>query len=102
MAQKNYNYVVNILASKLKDRIESYNERRAHESRNDEQVTVDPNDTIVTRRKRSNALGSHSIPSQQVNFAINNRVKLLLSISPISIVHHLICNGNFSRNICSY
>lgn len=41
-AQKNYNYVISILASKLKDRIETFSERRNDETVGDTQVTVGP------------------------------------------------------------
>lgn len=78
-AQKNYNYVVNILASKLKDKIESYNERRhnrnhqENENENDRQFTVDPNEQIILNRKRrslfnliSQEIDHFVLPSQKV------------------------------------
>lgn len=52
--QKNYNYVVSILASRLKDKIETYNERKQDVSDDTVQVTVDPlEDTGDIRKKRS-------------------------------------------------
>lgn len=51
-AQKNYNYVISILASKLKDKIETFNDRKPDENE-DVQVTVDPNASGDIRRKRS-------------------------------------------------
>lgn len=51
-AQKNYNYVISILASKLKDKIETFNDRKPDES-DDVQVTVNPNASGDIRRKRS-------------------------------------------------
>lgn len=55
-AQKNYNYVISILASKLKDRIETFNERRNDET-DDSQVTLDPlTDSGDIRKKRSSEM----------------------------------------------
>lgn len=55
--QHNYNYVVSILASKLKDKIETFNERRNDEIDEVQQVTIDPlnGEGDVTRRKRSHS-----------------------------------------------
>lgn len=51
-AQKNYNAVINILARKLKDKIE--NVRNLEESEGEQQVTIDPlNDRGDIRKKRS-------------------------------------------------
>lgn len=51
--QENYNRVISILANKLKDRIETYNERRSEEN-DAQQVTINPlNAEGETRRKRS-------------------------------------------------
>lgn len=47
-AQKNYNYVISILTAKLKDKIETFNERRNDD---EHQVTVDPlNEEIRSKR----------------------------------------------------
>lgn len=59
-AQKNYNYVISILASKLKDKIETFNERRSDDNTEAPSVTVE---TVSTesgdiRKKRSHDLGS--------------------------------------------
>lgn len=52
-AQKNYNYVINILASKLKDKIEMFNARQ-HAGDDDVQVTIDPlSESGDIRKKRS-------------------------------------------------
>lgn len=55
-AQKNYNYVISILASRLKDKIETYNDKRTNENDDDSrQVTIDPllNGEGDIRKKRS-------------------------------------------------
>ncbi|KAG5674436.1 hypothetical protein PVAND_004407 [Polypedilum vanderplanki] len=67
-AQKNYNYVVNILASKLKDKIESYNERRFK----DEQTQNNYQQINTNRTKRSyffdsqNSFPSHKRAARQI------------------------------------
>lgn len=56
-AQKNYNYVISILANKLKDKIETFNNRRIDENDDAQQVTIDPiNGDGDIRYKRSYSL----------------------------------------------
>lgn len=56
-AQKNYNYVISILANKLKDKIETFNDRRIDGNDDAQQVTIDPiNDEGDIRYKRSYSL----------------------------------------------
>lgn len=54
-AQNNYNQIIALLGKKLKEKIESHqNEQtRNDESENDQQVTVNPNEFVITRKRRS-------------------------------------------------
>lgn len=53
-AQKNYNYVLSVLASKLKDKIETFNDQRSDGNFDAQQVTIDPlNSEGDIRYKRS-------------------------------------------------
>lgn len=58
-AQKNYNYVISILTSKLKDKIETFNERRNDENErqiegDEQQVTVDPLNGEIRSKRSTN------------------------------------------------
>jgi hypothetical protein len=72
--QQNYEYVANILANKLRDKIELYNERRNNEYQiiqtEDNQVTIDPNESLITRKKRSH----HDSASHEIEKCIDEIV----------------------------
>jgi hypothetical protein len=54
-AQKNFNQIIEILGRKLKDKLESYHNEQLNnnfdETENDQQVTVNPNESIVRKRR---------------------------------------------------
>lgn len=57
-AQKNYNQIIEILGSKLKDKLESYHDEQKNkinneDAENEHQVTVNPNESISRKRRSS-------------------------------------------------
>lgn len=65
-AQKNYNYVISIIASKLKDKIDSLNSKKPDES-DDVQVTVNPNASGDIRKKRSHNMKIWDLAEEALN-----------------------------------
>jgi hypothetical protein len=86
MAQKNYNYVISILAAKLKDKIESYNDRRIEAY--DQQVTVNPNDQEQgdIRKKRDTRVWdlAELALDQLDRYDHDNKKRVLLDILNVS------------------
>lgn len=81
-AQKNYNYVVSILAAKLKDKIESYSDRRT-EAHN-QQVTVNPNDQQpgdIRRKRKAGLWNLAELALEQLDrYDNDNKKRILLDI----------------------
>lgn len=83
-AQKNYNYVISILANKLKDRIETFNVRHNDEG-GDSQVTVDPlSEAGDVRKKRSSATNIWELTEEALEtldrFDSDDTKRILLNI----------------------
>lgn len=83
-AQKNYNYVINTLASRLKDRIETFNERRSDDT-DEAQVTIDPStESGDIRKKRSNEMNIWELTEDALDtldrFDIDDKKRILINI----------------------